>query len=285
MRFITIIIIFILTLLLSCRKEESNMETSLMEASKQELADAIEERDRLIVLVKEISENIEDVKANESIYPFSNSIYNQKDSKDGIILDLNAIQKTLAQRRSNISSLERNIEISISKFDSLKNVVKALRWRLDSQSTTVAKLKKNIALDKASIDSLNKIVDSLNSEINEAHRQLQIASSSSLNFADRFNTCHFVIADKKDLKKHKIIESSFLRKTKVLENDFDISFFTSADKRTLTWIDLKDHDVKILTKHPKNSYVLTNANRKRLLHITNPEQFWSLTNFLVIQTN
>ena len=62
MRLITIIIIFILTLLLSCRKEESNMETSLMEASKQELADAIEERDRLIVLVKEISENIEDVR-------------------------------------------------------------------------------------------------------------------------------------------------------------------------------------------------------------------------------
>ena len=36
------------------------------------------------------------------------------------------------------------------------------------------------------------------------------------------------------MKKYNIIETSFLRKTKIMEGDFEKSYFTKADKRTLS---------------------------------------------------
>ena len=61
--------------------------------------------------------------------------------------------------------------------------------------------------------------------------------------------------------------------------------FTKADKRTLTEIPLHSKKAKIYTKHPENSYRIDDNNGVKTLVITNPEKFWELTNFLVVQIN
>ncbi len=68
-----------------------------------------------------------------------------------------------------------------------------------------------------------------------------------------------------------------------MESDFDQNFFTKADKRTLTQIDLNSTKAEILTNQPAGSYSIDNANGHKVLRITNPALFWSLSNYLVIK--
>ena len=43
-------------------------------------------------------------------------------------------------------------------------------------------------------------------------------------------------------------------------------------------------DARLLTNHPEGSYtLLRDANKLYVLRITNPEQFWGASKYLVIQ--
>ena len=68
-----------------------------------------------------------------------------------------------------------------------------------------------------------------------------------------------------------------------MKGDFDQSFFTTADKRTLTTLDLNSDKAEVLTNQPAGSYVITEVNGHKVLRITNPVAFWSLSNYLVIK--
>ena len=68
-----------------------------------------------------------------------------------------------------------------------------------------------------------------------------------------------------------------------MKGDFDNSFFTLADKRTLMTNDLNSDKAEILTNQPAGSYVISQGNGHKVLRITNPQAFWSLSNYLVIK--
>lgn len=68
-----------------------------------------------------------------------------------------------------------------------------------------------------------------------------------------------------------------------MKGDFDQSFFTTADKRTLTRIALHSKKAEVLTNQPAGSYNIADENGQKVLVITNPEQFWSLSNYLVVK--
>ena len=99
------------------------------------------------------------------------------------------------------------------------------------------------------------------------------------------NTCYYVIASKSQLKEHQILETGFLRKSKLLKGDFDKGFFVIGDKRNLTSLDLKSKKIKIRTSHPEDSYRIIETEKQKTLTIISPEKFWSLTNYLVIQSD
>ena len=68
-----------------------------------------------------------------------------------------------------------------------------------------------------------------------------------------------------------------------MKGDFDQSFFNKGDKRTLSSIPLPAKKAKVLSHQPAGSYTLTEKNGQAVLTITNPDKFWSLSNYLVIQ--
>ena len=70
-----------------------------------------------------------------------------------------------------------------------------------------------------------------------------------------------------------------------MKGDFDKDFFVISDKRTLTTLPLNATKVKVLSSHPENSYELIEENGQKTLKINNPDKFWSLSNYLVIQKN
>ena len=104
--------------------------------------------------------------------------------------------------------------------------------------------------------------------------------TETINTQDKqLNTAWYVFGTKKELKEQRILEGD-----KVLESNFNKSYFTKIDIRVDKEIKLMSKSAKILTMHPSGSYTLQrNANKTYVLRITNPQIFWSTSKYLVVQ--
>ena len=285
MKFNSIIIsAALLTMLSSCNGTLDRQQQSLEEVSKQELATALGERDQLLALVKEISVGLEQIRQLENFMANAATSPNElAGQKTRILADISKLKKKIQQRKVQLQELESKLKNSTINNTVLQETIHALRIQIDSQIDEIEALKRQLIAANAQIGELNDAVDSLNSTVSTITDERDVAQETSVRFENELNTCYYIIATKSDLKKHHIIESGFLRQTKVMKGDFDKNVFEVSDKRMLETLPLNTSKARILTNHPETSYEMTETDGKKIIKITDPDQFWSLTNYLVIQ--
>lgn len=284
-----IMMLAIASLFASCsdnkaEEDQAAREAALQEASRQELATAVADRDQLLGLVNDISAGMDQIKRLENILTVSDGIDGETTTQRAQIeADIAAIQATLQQRREQLAALESRLAKSKLNNEQLQNTIKTLRQQIDSQAAEIETLRANLAEARGQIGTLSSAVDSLNTTVSTVTDERNIAQQSAVDANNELNLCYYAVASKSELKAHKIIETGFLRKTKLLKGDFDQNFFIAADKRTLSSINLHSNKAKVLTTHPSGSYRIVDENGQKVLRITDAAAFWSLTNYLVIQ--
>ena len=163
-----------------------------------------------------------------------------------------------------------------------------LKAQLEDQQKTINGLTEQLAAAHIQIKNLNQSVDSLNTVTKNVTREKEAAVQETKQLThevDNLNTCYYVIGSKKELKANKIIETGFLRKTKILEGDFEMSYFTKADRRTLNEIPLHSNKAQLMTNHPKDSYEIVDHGNVKTLHIKDAHRFWEKSNFLVVKVD
>jgi len=265
--------------------EEAHKQ-AIADASKVELQNAVADRDQLFLLVNEISQGMDQIKDIENILTVNANAGGETPSqREQIQADIASIQKALQERREKLAELEKKLNNSTLTNNNLRSTIATLRNQIDTQSNEIESLKTNLTAAKARIGELNTAVDSLNTTVTTVTAQKDEAEQQSVDLANELNTCFYAVGSKKELKDNEIIETGFLRKTKIMEGDFDRNFFTTADKRTLTTIPLHSDKAKVLTNQPESSYVIEDVDGQKVLRITNPASFWSLSNYLVVQIN
>lgn len=276
-----------LTILSACDKkpeQDVTTEEQLQDATKQELAAAVADRDQLLSLVNEISSGMAEIKRLENILTVSTGVNGETPSQRAQIeADIAAIQQTLQQRREQLEQLERRLQQSTLNNKNLQQTVETLRAQIDSQSAEIENLRASLDDANRQIGELHSTVDSLHTTVTTVTGERDQAQAETQELANEMNTCYYVVASKKELKEHKIIESGFLRKTKIMRSEFDQSFFVTADRRTLHSISLHSKKAKVLSNHPSGSYQIVDQNGQKVLKISNPDQFWSISNYLVVE--
>ena len=265
-------------------KSKKAEEEVLAQATREELATAVADRHQLLSLVNEINQGMDQIKQLENILTVSNNIPGETTTqREQIQSDIAAIQKALQDRREKLAELENKLANSNQNNNTLRKTITSLRAQIDSQTAEIASLRDNLGQAKQRIGQLDAVVDSLNTTVSSVTDERNIAQEESVNLANELNTCYYAIGSKAELKDRHIIETGFLRKTKLLKGDFDQTFFTTADKRTLSRIALHSKKAEIMTNQPEGSYVIDDDNGQKILVITNPDAFWSLSNYLVIK--
>lgn len=264
------------------KDEQLRQANAIAEASRQELADAVSDRDQLLGLVNEISSSMEQIKQLENILTVSGGS-ETPGQREQIRNDIAAIQETLVQRRHQLEDLEKKLSKSNLNTTKLQQTITSLRTQLESQTQEISSLRTNLDEARTKIGALDAQVDSLNTTVNTVTAERDSTDRQNAELTNELNTCYYAIGNKNELKENNIIETGFLRKTKIMEGDFDRAFFTKADKRTLTAIDLNSDKAEVLTKQPESSYRIVDVNGHKVLQITNPALFWSLSNYLVIK--
>ncbi len=267
------IILLTVIVLQGCKgKPDTSSQQALMEASKMELATAVNERDRLISLIGEITSGMDQIKHLENILTVTASQPEQASQRQQILADISSIRSTLRQRREQLTELEAKLKESALYNDKLQYTIDAMRTQIENQSKEIDHLNSQLMSANEQIGNLSVAVDSLNRTVTMVSGERDSTISAYTDLENEANTCYYTVATKSELK------------TRLMKGDFDRGFFVISDKRNLDSLNLT-HKARILTNHPEDSYNIKKGDNIKTLIINNPDQFWSISNFLVIQSD
>lgn len=282
------------SLSVSCKKgaEEKKVNTDSIEnvELKGELASVSAEKDTLNALMNDIADGMNQIIDIQDVMSVSNLGAETADKKNMLRDQVVAIQVMVKERERRLAELEQRLTESGAYSDDLKKQVAILKKQLVNQKNIINKLTSELQAAHVEIDKLNVRVENLETENTQVKADLTVEKQNvveekerNTNLTNTMNECFYVIGSKKELKEQKIIETGFLRKTKVMEGDYTKSYFTKADKRTLTQIELHNKKAEVMSKHPQGSYVIEEVGGQKVLRITNPARFWELSNYLVVK--
>lgn len=194
------------------------------------------------------------------------------------------VRDILSRHRERIAELEKRLEKGDETHRQLRTIITVLRQQLDAKDKELAKLKSDLESNKKSIDALAAQIKHLDEEKEDQAQTIQEQQEMIKEQNDKLSNAYIKIGSKKELKKMGLLSSGFLKKTKVNYSNMDVSLFQQINKGIKN-IDLPQK-VKILTPVATDSYKMvdTGAGGKTLI-ITDSIKFWSLSNFLVIQTD
>ena len=255
-------------------------------ALRDSLETALANQDSLLMLINDISTDMASIKGLEQILGDPTTLRGDSPSKrQQIRNDMAAIQTTLQQRRERLEELEKKLKSSGASNSTLKKTIETLKTQIADQESTINELKNKLSNANIKIADLSEKVDSLTTTVAAVTEAKDIAEEENLKLSDELNICYYAIGSKKELKQYDIIKTGFLKKTKVMPEDFDPSYFHRADKRTLTTIELHSTKAKVVTDQPTDSYKIEDVEGQKVLRITNTARFWDKSNYLVIQTD
>ena len=263
--------------------QRSNMqtdETSRMDSINMALQDSIAtanaEKDSLMQLMGDIADGMEQIKELEDIVSVNNLNGETPDRKKQLRDDIVLIQQAINKHKNRLAELEKRLKQSTNYNETMQKSIANLKGQLEEQQKTINGLTEQLAAAHVQIKNLNQSVDSLSAVNKNVTKEKEAAQQQSKQLTaevDNLNTCYYVIGSKKG------------RKTKILQGDFERSYFTKADRRTLSEIPLHSNKAELMTNHPKDSYeIVTNGNVKTL-RILNPQRFWEKSNFLVFKVD
>ena len=282
-----VIALVAMTLMPACsnkaEQEEATREDSINTELNDSLATALAEKDSLMALMNDISDGMNQLKELQDVVSVRNLSGETPDRKAQLRSDMELLQKSVAERKKRLEDLEKRLTQSRNYNDEMRKTIATMKKQLENQQSTIDDLTQQLAQAHIVNNTLNTRVDSLNTVNTEVREEKARAQEETVRVTNEMNVCYYVIGNKKELKNHHIIETGFLKKTKIMEGEFERSYFTKADKRTLNVIPLHSKKAKLLSKHPQGTYQLVDDGNVKSLHITDAARFWELSNYLIVQ--
>ena len=203
---------------------------------------------------------------------------NTQTGREKLESDMNFIINKLAENKAQIEKLQKQINSNAINSKELKKTVEKLTKELQEKSAQIVELQKELDAKNIHIAQLDSTINVLNEDINTLKSESE-TKDKIVDAQDKMiNKAWYVFGTKSELKDQRIYDGG-----KVLQANFNRDYFTKIDIRVTKEIKLYSRSAKMLTAHPASSYTLQrDANKQYVLRITNPQQFWSTSKYLVI---
>lgn len=198
---------------------------------------------------------------------------------------LEDFKQTLQTQRERITALEKQLANSQGNGQKLQRIITSLKAQLTEKESQITALQNELNHKNITIEELGQRMGTLTQQ---TVMQQQVISSQSqmLQTQDEMLYEGYVIAGKRsELKDKGLLKSGFLRKAKVDISTLDKKYFKTIDIRENTEITLNSANPKIMTQMPEESYSIEKKGNTSVLHIINPDKFWSVSKFLIIATD
>ncbi|MDD4993640.1 MAG: hypothetical protein PHR83_15560 [Paludibacter sp.] len=285
--FFTLAILFFM--LTSCGKQSSEYQRlkeqndSLINA-KHKLQ---EEVDGYFSAMDQIEQNIEKIKSTEntiSIQPVNQEFDN--DTRSKINEDLTYLNEMLQSNKAELARLKAKLKKSAFKSAEIERTLTRLTKALEEENSKVILLQAELSKKDSLIVQLSSTVDELGKNVENLATENKTKEVKIKEQDDAIHTAWYVFGTRSELKEQKIITSDGLfSQQQVLQRDFNKNYFVRIDARNTKSIPLYSSRAKILTNHPKSSYTLEKENGNFVLIIVDPNEFWSVSKYLVIEVD
>ena len=245
-----------------------------------ELSNRDAELDEIMGAFNEIQEGFREINEAENRVDLTGDAIENKSSADKIKEDIRFISEKLKSNREQIAKLEEQLKNSNYQSAQLKKAIKNLTAQLEEKQRQIETLQAELASKNIRIAELDEAVSDLNKNVDQLTAENQAKTKTVAAQDKALNTAWYVFGTKSELKDQKILNRGDVLK----DNEFNKDYFTEIDIRKDKEIKLYSKRATLLTTHPAGSYELAKDDKGQLtLKITNPNQFWSVSRYLVIQ--
>jgi len=268
--------LLVATFFVSCNKPTQSTESSADSTVVNEVLQE-EEVDKMSSLINEVASCL------DSIQIQNNLIFDNREGttdQEKILAQLRSFKDLLARKQTQIDALtNKNNDMSASSKKTIQNLQKMVDFingQLEEKTKQIESLEQAVQNKDAKIDELRY-------GINELSKESEYLKEQNYQQDKELNVVYYVVGSKKELKELGLLKSNLFKK-KLQSENIDKSMFKKGDKRYLKTISIDDKNAKVLTNNPETSYTITsNEDGTATLEITDPEKFWSISPYLIIQ--
>jgi hypothetical protein len=255
---------------------------------------ALQRRDSLIndmlLSFQDIENTLKSIAEKEQLLTLNPEGELAGSERERVINDINALGEVLAENRNKIAELEKKIAASGIEASSLRKKVKELNAELETRWNEIQKMENRIAEKDAQIADLVERVDSvveslaMRDQTIEATRvELQATSTALSRTTTRMNQAYMITGTRKELKEKGLLDTRLIGPS-TLNESLTNEGFRPLDIRETRSIELASSKPELITYHPQGSYkvVPTDEKGSANLEITNPDEFWKVSKYLVV---
>lgn len=273
-------------LVISCGDEE---KIDQQQATIDSLSNLLNENEsqvqEYLTAFNEIRDNLNVIKQKEHIIDL-NTVDTSEMSPDivsQINSDISLISELMDENKEALSTLKRKMQSSGNKNKELQSMLTLYEQQITQKEAEITGLKQHLDNLNINIENLENQVTNLESDIDTLEQE-NLEQNQTINEQDvLLHTIYYAVGNKTELKDHFIISKAGILSKLSLDPNFDKTYFTKADYRNLKELPINSKKIDILTQHPESSYTLEEEdNQVSKIIITNQDEFWSLSKFLVV---
>lgn len=211
-----------------------------------------------------------------------------KNQKEELVSDIALMNTMLAESSKKIEDLEARLKKSGVNQRAFERRIAALNESINSQNSQIAELKQLVEQKDFEIAEFQTKVNELNEAMTVQNDSLNRESGRLVAKTNELNTGHVAYGTYKELRDKGLLdkEGGFLGigANKVVNNNLDEDYFTSLDIRDTKIIPLHTKKALVISEHPSDSYSLIEEEGQiAYLQIDNPQEFWKISKYAVIE--
>ena len=257
---------------------ELSEELAKLKSEKRDLENQLNEKDSTInesiMLFNEIEDNLAMINLKEDeIRLKSKDVELSEDGKQWIIQEIQNINYLREENAKKANSLNKQLKNSNQKIAELEKMISNLMVKIQAQDEE--------------IDMLRAELEDLDREYVELLEAYEEQSTLAFELMKEANQVYYAYGTEDELEKSGVIvkEGGFIgigKKAK-LKGDFNDEYFTEIDMTKTKTIDIDGgKKIKIITDHPSSAYTVEDNGTKHTIKITEPNNFWKVSKYLVV---
>ena len=221
---------------------------------------------RLTSDIEELLQMIDEIETNFTQINKTEAALNQAQG-ERLKASIAQIIDQLKDNQEKIANLEKQVKNRNYRISGLNKTIERLKAENEEKAAMITALQAELAQRDAQIKELDASIASLNSKLDALSNENK-DQQDQLNAQDQaLNTVFYSIL-----------------KVKTLQGVVNDADFTKADLRNVPSIPLNVKKATLMTSHPEGSYTFVKEGKVITeLSITNPEEFWSVSKYLVIR--
>ncbi|WP_319592020.1 hypothetical protein [uncultured Draconibacterium sp.] len=269
-------------------------KTEIMDLQSQNanINQDLQERDsmvnELVGAFDEIEQNLKYIKEKREMLSLESQKEGNYDKKKAIVEDIALMNEMLEKSSEHIEDLEKKLKNSGFQISSFKKKIDALNQNIEDQNTQIVALQQQIEERDVMLADMSHKIDTMQVEIAETKDSLMQKQLVIDEKTYELNKGFIAYGTYKELEENGVLtkDGGFLGlgKQVKLKSNLDQDYFTELNIRDTKSIPLFSNKATVVSEHPDSSYSFVEQDGViAYLNIDNPDEFWKISKYAVIE--